>query len=472
MIYIIVGPSCAGKTSFIMNTWLKGKQRKDLNDLMMLCETDEAFLLGNWSAEVRSKWLDRISRKQISLIPEQVKRLIGKGKDIVLDGDKAVGQKIFEELLATKEKCQLYWIKCSAEESIRRNRVNGSTLKDGRIKAVATKAENIFWKFAPDMRGGIILTENPPVWNEFSLETSNPYYPYDTKGKKMRDDFAVFILTHGRADNVVTLPAIKKAGYTGKIYFIIDDEDDQAEKYRENFGADNVVVFDKQAAYDRADTMDNFNDHRAIIYARNECWRIAKELGLNYFLMLDDDYQSIVYRYEEKGKLKARRGHEFDRVFEDMIQFLEASGADTVAFCQGGDFIGGIDGGNFRKGLLRKAMNSFFCKTDTPIEFRGTMNEDVVTYTTLSSRGHLFFSYTDFCVIQLATQSLAGGMTDAYKEGGTYLKSFYAVMSMPSSVKLAMMRTKHKRIHHNVNWEHTAPKILNEKWRKEREKKE
>lgn len=175
---------------------------------------------------------------------------------------------------------------------------------------------------------------------------------------------------------------------------------------------------------------------------------------------------------KKKGQLKARRGREFDRVFEDMIQFLEVSGADTVAFCQGGDFIGGIDGGNFRKGLLRKAMNSFFCKTDTPIEFRGTMNEDVVTYTTLSSRGHLFFSYTDFCVIQLATQSLAGGMTDAYKEGGTYLKSFYAVMSMPSSVKLAMMRTKHKRIHHNVNWEHTAPKILNEKWRKEREKKE
>lgn len=48
----------------------------------------------------------------------------------------------------------------------------------------------------------------------------------------MRNDFAVFILTHGRADNVVTVPAIKKAGYTGKIYFIIDDEDEQAEEYK------------------------------------------------------------------------------------------------------------------------------------------------------------------------------------------------------------------------------------------------
>lgn len=118
----------------------------------------------------------------------------------------------------------------------------------------------------------------------------------------MRNDFAVFILTHGRADNVVTVPAIKKAGYTGKIYFIIDDEDEQAEEYKKNFGADRVIIFDKQAAYDRADTMDNFNDHRAIIYARNECWRIAEELGLKYFLMLDDDYKSIDYRYEEDGK--------------------------------------------------------------------------------------------------------------------------------------------------------------------------
>lgn len=285
---------------------------------------------------------------------------------------------------------------------------------------------------------------------------------------EMRNDFAVFILTHGRADNVVTVPAIKKAGYTGKIYFIIDDEDDQAEEYKKNFGADQVIVFNKQEAYDREDTMDNFNDHRAIIYARNECWRIAEKLGLKYFLMLDDDYQSIDYRYEEDGKLKYKPSHDFDRVFEDMIQFLEVSGADTVAFCQGGDFVGGVDGGKFHKGLLRKAMNSFFCKTDTPIKYRGTMNEDVVTYTTLSSRGHLFFSYTKYCVVQLPTQSLSGGMTDAYKEGGTYLKTFYAIMSMPSAVKVSMMYTQHKRIHHRINWEHTAPKILNEKWRKGR----
>ena len=48
----------------------------------------------------------------------------------------------------------------------------------------------------------------------------------------MRDDFAVFILTHGRADNMATAKMLKKTNYTGKIYFIIDNEDEQAERYK------------------------------------------------------------------------------------------------------------------------------------------------------------------------------------------------------------------------------------------------
>ena len=282
----------------------------------------------------------------------------------------------------------------------------------------------------------------------------------------MRNDFAVFILTHGRADNVVTAHALKRGGYSGRTYMLIDDEDDQADEYRKRFGAKNVIVFNKQEAYDRADTMDNFNNHLAIIYARNEVFRIAKDLGLKYFLMLDDDFREIDLRYADEDKLKAKICLEHDRLFNDMIKFLEESGAVTVACCQGGDFVGGLDGGNFEKGLLRKAMNSFFCRTDRPIEFRGTMNEDVVTYTTLSSRGLLFFSPTKTCVIQLPSQSLKGGMSDAYLETGTYVKSFYAVMSMPSCVKVQVMHTKHSRIHHRVDWERCAPKILNEKWRK------
>ncbi|MDO4305737.1 MAG: hypothetical protein Q4C77_02805 [Eubacteriales bacterium] len=282
----------------------------------------------------------------------------------------------------------------------------------------------------------------------------------------MRDDFAVFILTHGRADNVATIKALRRGGYSGKWYMVIDNEDADAEKYRENFGADHVIMFDKQAAYDRADTMDNFNNHRAIIYARNESFRIARDMGLTYFLMLDDDYKEIDFRYADGKKLAAKPARNLDRIFESMLRFLDASGAETVAFAQGGDFVGGLEGGNFKKGILRKAMNSLFCRADRPIDFRGTMNEDVTTYTTLGSRGKLFFTLCAMCVIQIPTQSLDGGMTEAYLETGTYVKTFYSVMAMPSCIKVSMMYSKHRRIHHRIDWERCVPKILNEKYRK------
>ena len=149
----------------------------------------------------------------------------------------------------------------------------------------------------------------------------------------MRNDFAVFILTHGRADNVATMGALKKGGYTGKWYMIIDDEDETADQYRKNFRPEHVIMFDKQDAYDRADTMDNFNEHRAIIYARNETFRIAKELGLKYFLMLDDDYKEIDFRYVNGNKLSAKPARHLHRTLLRRQQFCLIDQPPLTMFC-------------------------------------------------------------------------------------------------------------------------------------------
>ena len=279
-------------------------------------------------------------------------------------------------------------------------------------------------------------------------------------------DFAVLILTHGRADCLKTVKTLRRGGYTGRYYLVLDDEDETTDRYRELYGNDKIIIFNKQKAIDATDSMDNFDNHKAIVYARNYSWTIAKNLGLKYFLQLDDDYVDFQYRWNDNGKLKGKAVRNLDRLFDLMIQFLLESNADTVAFAQGGDFIGGVDGGKYGQGLLRKAMNSFFCRTDRPIRFNGTMNEDCVTYTTLGSQGHLLFTFTKVNICPLQTQSLRGGMTEAYLNGGTYLKSFYAVMSMPSAVVVAPLISEHTRIHHKVNWNCCVPKILNEAHRK------
>jgi len=278
----------------------------------------------------------------------------------------------------------------------------------------------------------------------------------------MENNFAVFILTHGRPNNVKTLKLIRARGYTGNVYFVVDNEDKTIKEYQDNFGIENVKIFDKKAMADKIDEGNNFDNRKVIIHARNYCFELANELGLKYFIQFDDDYYSLGYRYIE-GE---RKINNLDKVFDLMIEFYKNIPAKTICFSQGGDHIGGFSGIK----LKRKAMNSFLCSTDRPFQFVGSINEDVNTYTTLGSRGELFLTFTNINLSQGDTQSNSGGMTDEYALSGTYVKSFHSVMMHPSGVKISMMNSKNPRLHHSIKWINTTPMIINEKHKKNKKK--
>lgn len=272
------------------------------------------------------------------------------------------------------------------------------------------------------------------------------------------NDFAVFILTHGRPDNVKTLVTLKKCGYTGPIYFIVDNEDKTADKYIKNFGVDKVKIFDKKAMADSIDEGNNFDNRKVIIHARNACFKIAEELGITYFVEFDDDYYYFGYRYDTGAKIIKN----LDAVFSIMLKYYKSAPITSICFSQGGDHIGGFSGIK----LKRKAMNSFFCSTNRPFQFIGSINEDVNTYTSLGCRGNIFFTFTNIQLDQKDTQSNRGGMTDEYALSGTYVKSFHSVLMHPSGVKVAMMNSNFPRIHHSIKWVNTVPCIISEKYRK------
>ena len=277
--------------------------------------------------------------------------------------------------------------------------------------------------------------------------------------------FAVFIITHGRPDNVITTRTLRKSGYSGPIYYIIDNEDKRGDEYRERFGSENVIEFDKKAVADTVDSANSFDDRRSDVYARNASFGIAKDLGLDYFWQLDDDYTGWMYRHIKGKRLDWTPIRNMDSVIETMLDFLDATGAATVAISQGGDHIGGA-AGSYAKGIMRKAMNSFFVKTDRPIKFIGHLNNDVNTYVVYGSRGELFFTVTKLQLTQTQTQKNEGGMTSTYLDSGTYVKSFYTVMMAPSCVQVRMMGTSNPRLHHAIKWDMAVPKILNQKYKK------
>lgn len=221
-------------------------------------------------------------------------------------------------------------------------------------------------------------------------------------------NIAIFILTHGRADNVITYKTLRDHGYTGKIYIVIDDEDDQEPRYREIYG-EKVKKFCKEEYLRKSMCINPDKPRKVILYARNACFDIAREVGVTHFIEMDDDYNMFRFRYEKDGKLASQNITNLDAIIDAFFEFMEASGAKTVAFAQGGDLIGGTQSGAWKMQLKRKAMNSFFCKTDDPINFIGSINEDVNTYVTKGNRGELYFTIARVALNQGTTQQNSGG---------------------------------------------------------------
>lgn len=285
---------------------------------------------------------------------------------------------------------------------------------------------------------------------------------------KVTDDFVAFILTHGRADRQYTYNALRLQGYTGPVVLVLDNEDAQVEQYKEMYGEENCYVFDKLAESKKIDEVFH-GDRRVIVYARNVCFDIARELGYKYFIELDDDYSAFYWRFDNHGKYLpgTPKIKNLDEVFGAMLEYYKHTPITSLAMAQGGDFIGGSKNQMLRTiGTKRKAMNSFICSTDREFQFIGRINEDVNAYTHLTSIGKIFLSIVQCNLRQKETQSNTGGMTDVYNDSGTYLKSFSTVIVHPSGTVVTLLNSHHKRLHHNIDWERTAPKILSEKWRK------
>jgi len=282
----------------------------------------------------------------------------------------------------------------------------------------------------------------------------------------MNKDLAVFIMVHGRPERMKTYHTLRKQGYTGKIFLVADNLDETREKYKEIY-KDEVLVFDKKKAAKEVDSGDNSGDLRSTLYSANTIPRLAKELGYKYFFIMCDDYDTLNYKFDSQLKYKSKKVKNLDKLFTYFLEFYKSIPAKSIAFAQGGDFIGGENSQLVKQfKMKRKAMNTFLCSTERPFKFLGRLNEDVTTYVRLGSTGDLFLTIPNAMINQATTMQVKGGLTDVYLEYGTYVKSFMSVMYNPSCIKIYQLGHTHKRIHHRINWNKAVPKILKENIKK------
>lgn len=289
-------------------------------------------------------------------------------------------------------------------------------------------------------------------------------------------DYCVLILTHGRAGNQKTLHTLRCAGYEGEIILVVDDTDRELEQYRRIKGV-TLEVFSLSEAKARGRNVgDNFGESHpigakgSVVWARNECWRIARKHGYRYFVELDDDYTAFELRTNAEGQYcTSRIKQKIGKVFEATFQVLKTTPVDCLAWSQAGDFIGGSQS---RRAKMvkpwRKIMNVYFCDVERPFYFSARMNDDLTTAVVEGEKGRIFFTTPLLVCQQTQTQKGKGGLTDMYLAGGTYTKSMYSVVAHPAAVCVSEMGGRHKRLHHEVRWGRAVPKIVHERWRKSR----
>jgi len=282
----------------------------------------------------------------------------------------------------------------------------------------------------------------------------------------MENNFCIFIISNGRPNDVITLDTLKKAGCILPVFILVDNEDNTVDEYLKKY-KNIVYIFDKKKYADKVDQYDNLNNLQTTTHARNACFDLAKDLGYEYFLVLDDDYTSFKIRINDKLKHPDHCPNltsGLDKIILSTLEYYKNGNFTSICFSQGGDWFGGET--NFNKKPKRKAMNSFFCSINRRFWFISRLNEDVNTYMALGHQGHVFLTIPFVQLDQKTTQKTNGGMSDAYIEGGTYVKSFYTLLNRPDCTKINLMGRTDKRLHHVIDWSIAVPMIIDEKYRK------
>ncbi len=283
--------------------------------------------------------------------------------------------------------------------------------------------------------------------------------------KLLLNDFAVCILTFGRSEKVYTYNTLRRQGYTGRIFLFCSIDDEQLPEYQKKYGNE-VVVFDKKDIVKRMDIMDNLDEWRCGVFARNAMMEMAPTLGIRYMCQIDDDMTAIYWSKDSQGNVSRTKVSDLDSIFCSVIKYYKKSGAMAISFSQGGDLLGGSANPVFTQNKVRhKTMNTWFVSTDRPLVWNGRMNDDILTSTIGNYRGQLFICLPNLYIVQTVTQQDSGGMTELYQAFGTYAKSMYLFIAAPSAIHVTFLSVM-KRVHHKLVNKYSFVRVIREEFKK------
>ncbi len=271
----------------------------------------------------------------------------------------------------------------------------------------------------------------------------------------------IFIPSYHRADNLKTVNYFAKIGWNPqKIHVFIDSEADDFLEYEEmsNKIGFNLHVFPMDEARERFDYVHRPSKaRRSAGQARNMFYDIAKEIGIDFFMMQDDD--TVGYEIKRFGKYAGMASvDDVFNVFEGVKDFMQRRKIGLFGISQTGDFIGGTN----KKLLRNKVMNTTF--VDTKYIYRGergVQDDDTSQFIGVMNEGLFTGSLGDgLSLKQTQSATASGGLTDLYNECKLLNKSLVCPIQFPSAIYAEKQKKNGGRMHHHIKSKHLYPKII------------
>lgn len=246
-------------------------------------------------------------------------------------------------------------------------------------------------------------------------------------------NYAVFIITHGRPDNQKTLETLMRLKFTGSWYLVLDNLDETIDAYINNYGKEHIIIFDKPKYLYSTDCGLHKPFPKFAVFARNAVEDIAVELGLDYFMVFDDDITNFRARFIEDGSLKSIPLYNcIDDAFMACINFMQSTNIHCTGFGFCNVYRSGIRGLFNETPRIRLCAGAFIRDTKVKVNWRLNMVEDLITSLDHNRVGDVWLQLLPVQIDVLISEGVVeGGNSDAYNKFDNFTMNFLPTIVYP-----------------------------------------
>ena len=271
----------------------------------------------------------------------------------------------------------------------------------------------------------------------------------------------IFIPSYHRANNLKTIKYFLKHNYNPKkLHVFIDDDTDDIGEYQEQASKleFNLHIFDMKEARNRFDYVHRASkSRRSAGQARNMFYEFAKELNIDFYLVIDDDTSHYQVRpfgvYTRMANID-----DLTLVFNGVKEFMIRQNIGVFGLSQTGDMFERIN----KKIMRKKVMNTTFYNTKYIYRGeRGVQDNDTSQFVGIMNEGYFTGSLASGLVLnQVASATAKGGLTDLYNECKLLNKSLIIPIQFPSLCHAEKQKKNGGRLHHRINHRYLSPKLI------------